>query len=102
MMSKASMLNRGPGSCRLFLRACSRGREYHPEIFLPSERYWDSAMTELESIVRAIAAAEPPLDRELGDCLLCQSSKGDNWRPEDHEPDCPWRQAMEWTARHPE
>jgi len=48
------------------------------------------------AIVRAVAAQNAPIDGELGFCYWCDNGKMDNWKPEDHDPDCPWRRAREW------
>jgi hypothetical protein len=48
-------------------------------------------------IIRALAAAEPVAC--IGEDLVCALCDSDRWVPDmDHEPDCPWRQAVEWVA----
>lgn len=61
-----------------------------------------------ELIVRALAAADAPFDREYGTCAFCGMQDPDNHRaapiPEatgPHKPDCPWQLAREWVATHP-
>lgn len=52
-----------------------------------------------EQIVRALAAANPLTnDRPEGPshCVLCDGPS--DGRCVDHEPDCPWRLAVEWVA----
>lgn len=44
-----------------------------------------------EQIVRALAAREPIHD---GSCAICQTYRLDA----EHQPDCPWRLAVEWVA----
>ncbi len=56
-----------------------------------------------ETIVRALAALDPRanLTGDL-DCPFCCAYIGDP-RDDDwitHEPDCPWRLAVEWVAGH--
>lgn len=56
--------------------------------------------TDPESIVRALAARTPAnnFDRN-GDrvCALCRETYPDEDK-DSHEPDCPWRLAVEWVA----
>jgi hypothetical protein len=52
-----------------------------------------------QDIVRALAAADPIQHSEDPDafahwCVLCDTSNPVDAR--DHEPDCPWRLAVEW------
>ncbi len=49
-----------------------------------------------EKIVRALAAADPMQTYE-DDCALCSSAVAPG---DPHEPDCPWRLAVEWVASH--
>lgn len=50
-----------------------------------------------EQIVRALATADPWYadDDERHYCALC-GSRLDRGQADDHEPDCPWRLAVEW------
>lgn len=55
-------------------------------------------IAKLRAIVEALAEAGPPVDRHDGDCQLCDAEGGlhtDLYKPEQHEPDCPWRMAKE-------
>ena len=70
---------------------------------------WDSVWGErnrLHAIVEELAKCGEPLDREMGDCVLCGNTP--DWyapdpakpwmrisRFEDHAVDCPWRMAVE-------
>lgn len=56
-------------------------------------------MNEAEQIVKDLAEGDLPLDPELGDCLLCDSVRGDAWNLDDHQESCPWRRAKEWLSR---
>lgn len=57
---------------------------------------YDTATSE-ERIVRTLAAVDPV--RECGGFLFCGvCSAGLNADGEPHEPDCPWRLAVEWVA----
>ncbi len=47
-----------------------------------------------EAIVRALAAATEPIDASYKLCALC----GGRYEDDPHEPDCPWRLAVEWVA----
>lgn len=55
--------------------------------------------THAATIVRALAASDPVVER--GDFLACSLCGA--WRDEggdEHEPDCPWRLAVEWVAEN--
>lgn len=53
-----------------------------------------------EQIVRALAVADP-VEHQPGwpaVCGLCTAEGKGNRFVEEHEPDCPWRLAVEWVA----
>jgi hypothetical protein len=55
----------------------------------------------LAAIVRDLAANHPGAASEVhGDpyCTLCDGATQD---PPVHDPDCPWRRAVEWVQAHP-
>ena len=57
-----------------------------------------------EQIVRALAAAEPPLvPITTADCTLCDALGSNEHirEPDGHDADCPWRLAREWVATSP-
>jgi hypothetical protein len=67
-----------------------------------------------EQIVRALTAADAPVDAERAECLLCGMAfrhlrpgpqlawdEADGNDPADHKPGCPWRLAREWVEQHP-
>lgn len=58
-----------------------------------------------ELIVRALAAADAPVEAEFGMCMLCPMefrTLDERYKdPSAHEPDCPWRLAREWVAANP-
>ena len=51
----------------------------------------------LVQIARDLAACDPPLDGECGECVLCQQGGlgVDAEAPSIHAPACPWRRAVE-------
>lgn len=52
-----------------------------------------------EEIVRALAAVKPACCDATECCTLCD---GHGWQAsEGHEPDCPWRLAVEWVEANP-
>lgn len=55
-----------------------------------------------EIIVRALAAGDPTAaDEHDGTpyCTLCDTAKWNGLaRPANHDPDCPWRLAVEWVS----
>lgn len=51
-----------------------------------------------EQIVRALAATDPvSTDGVWIQCKLCYDDHAEG-RPLEHEPECPWRLAVEWVA----
>ncbi len=61
-----------------------------------------------EQIVRALAARGPVAEvitaaDEHRHCTLCHVERGPAVPLDDfnHQPDCPWRLAVEWVAAHP-
>lgn len=66
-------------------------------------------VTTAKQIVRALATERAPIDTEYDRCHLCgqqfdheESMDGGADAVERHQPTCPWRQAREWVAAHPE
>lgn len=56
-------------------------------------------MATAEQIVRALAAAVPRTHYDRGECNLCEAMADNTVGAVDqHEPDCPWRLAVEWVA----
>jgi hypothetical protein len=56
-----------------------------------------------EEIVRELATCGEPLDREMGDCALCDAwdfryNDTQEERLPKHADWCPWRMAVEWVA----
>lgn len=79
---------------------CEVGTETHAE-WGTDIRTDAQARAILESIVRALAAADPnvDLDSDYHVCAFCHA--GVPVRPEHHEPTCVWRRAVEYVANHP-
>lgn len=58
-------------------------------------------LARLDAIVRALADGDPFAHEHWGDgwCSLCEVENAR--RPAEHEPECPWRLAVEWAALPP-